>query len=131
MDEIDHEGAEPVYRQLAVSFAPRSNPANYAPAGGPSERIFTQRYGVAVGTVKKAVEVLRPGLVHTVIVGHLRPLMDRETRGERLTSRFTARRNLSWLIVTVSWRMPRVFSGSRPSGSFQQARTQIRCERER
>ena len=34
----------------------------------PSERTLTQRYGVAVGTVKKAIEVLRSeGLVHTVI----------------------------------------------------------------
>jgi Bacterial regulatory proteins, gntR family len=34
----------------------------------PSERTLTQRYGVVVGTVKKAVEVLRAeGRVHTVI----------------------------------------------------------------
>jgi DNA-binding GntR family transcriptional regulator len=67
--EIDHEGAEPVYRQLAAILRGQIQ-SGELPAGRSiaSERTLTQRYGVAVGTVKKAVEVLRAeGLVHTVI----------------------------------------------------------------
>jgi GntR family transcriptional regulator len=77
MDEIDHEGAEPVYRQLAAILRAQIESGELRPGRPvPSERTLTQRYGVAVGTVKKAVEVLRSeGLVHTVIgPGHLRPL---------------------------------------------------------
>ena len=69
MDEIDHEGAEPVYRQLAAILRAQIESGELRP-GRPvtSERTLTQRYGVAVVTVKKAVEVLRSeGLVHTVI----------------------------------------------------------------
>ncbi len=68
MDEIDHEGAVPVYRQLAAILRAQIESGELAPGRPvPSERTLTQRYGVAVGTVKKAVEVLRSeGLVHTV-----------------------------------------------------------------
>ncbi len=68
MGEIDHEGAVPVYRQLAAILRAQIESGELA-AGRPvpSERTLTQRYGIAVGTVKKAVEVLRSeGLVHTV-----------------------------------------------------------------
>jgi GntR family transcriptional regulator len=68
MDEIDHEGAVPVYRQLAAILRAQIESGELAVGRPvPSERTLTQRYGVAVGTVKKAVEVLRSeGLVHTV-----------------------------------------------------------------
>lgn len=68
MDEIDHEGAVPVYRQLAAILRAQIESGELAPGRPvPSERTLTQRYGIAVGTVKKAVEVLRSeGLVHTV-----------------------------------------------------------------
>ena len=68
MAEIDHEGAVPVYRQLADILRAQIESGELAPGRPvPSERTLTQRYGVAVGTVKKAVEVLRSeGLVHTV-----------------------------------------------------------------
>jgi DNA-binding GntR family transcriptional regulator len=66
--EIDHEGAVPVYQQLAAIL--RAQIASGELRSGrpiPSERTLTQRYGIAVGTVKKAVDVLRAeGLVHTV-----------------------------------------------------------------
>jgi len=67
--EIDHEGAVPVYQQLAAILRAQIE-AGELRSGRPipSERTLTQRYGIAVGTVKKAVEVLRAeGLVHTVI----------------------------------------------------------------
>lgn len=67
--EIDHEGPEPVYRQLAAILRAQIESGELRSGRPiPSERTLTQRYGVAVGTVKKAVEVLRSeGLVQTVI----------------------------------------------------------------
>ena len=69
MSEIDHEGAVPVYQQLAAILRDQIESGELRSGRPiPSERTLTQRYGVAVGTVKKAVEVLRTeGLVHTVI----------------------------------------------------------------
>lgn len=68
MDEIDHEGAVPVYRQLADILRAQIESGELASGRPvPSERTLTQRYGVAVGTVKKAIAVLRAEeLVHTV-----------------------------------------------------------------
>jgi GntR family transcriptional regulator len=67
--EIDHEGAVPVYQQLAAILRAQIESGELRSGRPiPSERTLTQRYDVAVGTVKKAVEVLRAeGLVHTVI----------------------------------------------------------------
>jgi GntR family transcriptional regulator len=66
--EIDHEGAVPVYQQLAAILRAQIESGELRSGRPiPSERTLTQRYGIAVGTVKKAVEVLRTeGLVHTV-----------------------------------------------------------------
>ena len=68
MTEIDHEGAVPVYQQLAAILRAQIETGELRSGRPiPSERTLTQRYGIAVGTVKKAVEVLRTeGLVHTV-----------------------------------------------------------------
>ena len=59
----------PVYQQLAAILRAQIESGELRSGRPiPSERTLTQRYGVAVGTVKKAVEVLRTeGLVHTVI----------------------------------------------------------------
>jgi GntR family transcriptional regulator len=67
--EIDHEGAVPVYQQLAAILRAQIESGELRSGRPiPSERTLTQRYGVAVGTVKKALEVLRAdGRVHTVI----------------------------------------------------------------
>ncbi len=69
MSEIDHEGPEPVYRQLAAILRAQIESGELRSGRPvPSERTLTQRYGVAVGTVKKAVDVLRSeGRVYTVI----------------------------------------------------------------
>lgn len=65
---IDHEGITPVYLQLAAILAGRIErgelPANRVI---PSESTLVQEYGVARGTARKAVAVLRErGLVVTV-----------------------------------------------------------------
>ena len=67
--EIDHEGDVPVYLQLAAILRAQIESGELVPRRPvPSERTLTQRYGVAGGTVKKAIQVLRDeGLVHTVI----------------------------------------------------------------
>jgi DNA-binding GntR family transcriptional regulator len=69
VSEIDHEGSVPVYQQLAAILRAQIESGELRSGRPiPSERTLTQQYGVAVGTVKKAVEVLRTeGLVHTVI----------------------------------------------------------------
>ena len=68
MTKIDHDGAGPIYQQLAAILrAPIESGELRSGRPIPSERTLTQRHGIAVGTVKKAVEVLRAeGLVHTV-----------------------------------------------------------------
>ena len=69
VDQIDHEGPVPVYKQLA-SILREQIASGQLPAGRPvpSERALVQTYGVAVGTIKKAIQVLRgEGLVYTVI----------------------------------------------------------------
>jgi GntR family transcriptional regulator len=67
--EIDHDGDVPVYLQLAAILRGQIESGELAPRRPvPSERTLTQRYGVAGGTVKKALQVLRDeGLVRTVI----------------------------------------------------------------
>ncbi len=67
--EIDHEGPVPVYQQLA-NILREEIMSGRLRAGRPvpSERTLVQTYGVAVGTIKKAMQVLRnEGLVYTVI----------------------------------------------------------------
>lgn len=65
---IDPHAAVPVYRQLAAILAGRIS-SGELPAGRamPSETTLRQEFGVARGTARKAVAVLREaGLVVTV-----------------------------------------------------------------
>ncbi len=66
---VDHEGDEYVYVQLASILRDRIRSGDLPPGRAlPSARLLSQQYDVAVGTVKKALEVLRAeGLVRTVI----------------------------------------------------------------
>lgn len=68
MSGIDHEGPEPVYRQLAAIIRDRIESGQLRPDRPiPSESQLYREFGVARGTVRKAVEVLRnDGLVDTV-----------------------------------------------------------------
>jgi GntR family transcriptional regulator len=68
VDEIDHDGPVPKYQQLANLLRAGIESGQY-PEGRPvpTERMLTQTFGIAVGTVKKAIGVLRDeGLVYTV-----------------------------------------------------------------
>jgi len=66
---IDHDSDVPVYVQLADLLRAQIESGELAPRRPiPSIRTLQQRYGVADGTVKKAIQVLREeGLVRTVI----------------------------------------------------------------
>jgi GntR family transcriptional regulator len=65
---IDHDGDVPVYIQLAGILRGRIKSGELAPRRPvPSKRSLMQQYGVAGGTVDKAVGILRDeGLVRTV-----------------------------------------------------------------
>lgn len=67
--DIDPESDIPVYLQLAGILRVQIESGELAPHRPvPSIRTLTQRYGVADGTVQKAIQVLRQeGLVRTVI----------------------------------------------------------------
>ena len=63
MSEIDHEGAVPVYRQLAAILRAQIESGELRSGRPiPSERTLTQRYGVAVGTVKSRLTRARQAL---------------------------------------------------------------------
>ena len=66
---IDHEGDIPVYIQLAGILRERIRSGDLAPRRPvPSKRSLQQQYGVAGGTIDKAIAILRDeGLVRTVI----------------------------------------------------------------
>lgn len=66
--EIDHDGPEPVYRQLVDLLTRRIASGVLRPGRPiPSESRLCQEFGVARGTARKAVQVLRGrGLVETV-----------------------------------------------------------------
>ena len=66
---IDHEGDVPVYIQLAGILRERIRSGDLAPRRPvPSKRSLQQQYGVAGGTIDKAIAILREeGLVRTVI----------------------------------------------------------------
>ena len=66
---IDHEGDVPVYVQLADILRARIESGELAPRRPvPSKRSLMQEYGVAGGTIDKAIAILRDeGLVRTVI----------------------------------------------------------------
>ncbi len=65
---IDHEGATPVYVQVADVIAARIERGDLVPNRPiPSETAMQQEFGIARGTARKAVDVLRErGLVVTV-----------------------------------------------------------------
>jgi DNA-binding GntR family transcriptional regulator len=57
---IDHEGATPVYRQLAAILRARIYSGLYQPDKPvPSEKQLEQEFGVARGTARRAIAVLR------------------------------------------------------------------------
>ena len=66
---IDHEGDVPVYQQLVSILRARIASGDLAPRRPlPSIKTLTQEYGIAKGTVEKAIQVLRDaGEVRTVI----------------------------------------------------------------
>lgn len=66
---IDHDGDIPVYVQLADILRARIRSGELAPRRPvPSKRTLMQAYGVAGGTVDKAIGILRAeGLVRTVM----------------------------------------------------------------
>lgn len=65
---IDHEGDVPVYVQLASILRARIESGELPPRRAvPSKRMLMQEYGIAGGTVDKAIDILRgEGLVRTV-----------------------------------------------------------------
>ena len=66
---IDHDGDVPVYIQLADILRARIASGELAPRRPvPSKRSLQQEYGVAGGTIDKAMAILRDeGLIRTVI----------------------------------------------------------------
>jgi GntR family transcriptional regulator len=68
MEEIERGTAEPVYMQLAAIIRAQIQSGKIAPRYPiPSKSTLQQRYGVADGTINKALQVLRDeGLVRTV-----------------------------------------------------------------
>jgi len=66
---IDHESDVPVYLQLAAILRGQIEDGELAPRRPvPSKRQLTQTYGIAGGTVDKALALLRgEGLVKTVV----------------------------------------------------------------
>ncbi|MGH3491096.1 MAG: GntR family transcriptional regulator [Actinopolymorphaceae bacterium] len=67
-DEIRHNAPEPPYRQLAEILAARIRRGDWSPRHPiPSESQLMGTYGVARGTVRRAVKLLvEEGLVFTV-----------------------------------------------------------------
>lgn len=65
---IDHEGDVPVYVQLAGILRARILSGEIPPRRPvPSKRTLIQEFGVAGGTIDKAIDILRgEGLVRTV-----------------------------------------------------------------
>lgn len=68
-DQVDPDGPEPVYRQVAAIIAARIRSGELQPDRAvPSETQLQQEFGVARGTARKAVALLRDeGLVRTVM----------------------------------------------------------------
>lgn len=78
---IDHESDVPVYVQLADILREKIRDGTYPPRRAiPSIRTLQEEYGVADGTIQKAVKILKDEkLVHTVtgrgvfVSGHVPP----------------------------------------------------------
>jgi GntR family transcriptional regulator len=79
---IDHEGDVPVYVQLADILRARIESGELAPRRPvPSKRTLIQDYGVAGGTIDKAIGILRgEGLVRTVLGRGIYVTVDRDGR---------------------------------------------------
>lgn len=60
LERIDHDSGVPPYRQLAAILRTRIEAGEFT-GRLPSDRTLAQEYGVATGTVRKAVAVLRDG----------------------------------------------------------------------
>lgn len=68
--EIDHDGPEPVYRQLVVLLAGRIASGALRPGRPiPSETRLCQEFGIARGTARKAVALLREQRLVITIAG--------------------------------------------------------------
>jgi DNA-binding GntR family transcriptional regulator len=65
---IDPDGPVPIYMQLANILADRIESGEFQPNRPlPSEKYLVEQYGVARGTARRSVQVLRErGLVFTV-----------------------------------------------------------------
>lgn len=65
---IDHQAATPAWRQLAAILRARIQGGTYPPGRViPSEKQLEQEFGIARGTIRKAIALLRSdGLVETV-----------------------------------------------------------------
>jgi GntR family transcriptional regulator len=66
---IDHDGPTPLYVQVADAIEARINGGELQPNRPvPSENQLVQEYGIARGTARKAIDLLRErGLVTTVV----------------------------------------------------------------
>jgi GntR family transcriptional regulator len=66
---IDHDGPTPLYVQVADAIEARINGGELQPNRPvPSENQLVQEYGIARGTARKALDLLRErGLVTTVV----------------------------------------------------------------
>lgn len=66
---IDHEGPTPLYVQVADAIQARIDAGDLLPNRPiPSENQLVQEYGVARGTARKAIQLLRErGMVVTVV----------------------------------------------------------------
>ncbi|HVB45256.1 MAG TPA: GntR family transcriptional regulator [Streptosporangiaceae bacterium] len=69
MGEIDPEGDVPVYQQLAAILREQIETGQIPPRRAiPSKKTLVQTYGVAPGTVERAMQVLKDeGYLKTVI----------------------------------------------------------------
>ena len=66
VEEIDYDAGVPPYRQLAGFLRARIQSGEIT-RRVPSEKHLMAEYGLALGTVRKAIAVLRDeGLIHTV-----------------------------------------------------------------
>ncbi|MFC4108356.1 GntR family transcriptional regulator [Micromonospora zhanjiangensis] len=66
---IDHEGPTPLYVQVADAIAARIEAGELLPDRPvPSENQLVQEYGIARGTARKTIQLLRErGLVVTIV----------------------------------------------------------------
>ena len=70
MEEIDPLGPTPVYRQLARILRERIASGDLAPNRPiPSEAQLRQQYGIARGTARRAVQVLRDERLVVTVTG--------------------------------------------------------------